>query len=101
MTAFNSSQLPTAITTLEQVAYWAFSTLAFLNQGRVLRVTQSDDAQLQAGVQLAVLPDGIRYAVLTAYIPLNSSYADTGAGKIWLAATEITNSAIPSAYSTN
>jgi hypothetical protein len=102
MTAFAPSNIPSSVTTLEEVAAWAISALAEINPtvtvqtsaGSVERAVQAQTFEFRNQV---TNPERL---VLVAYLPLSSNWRSSG--KYWgNGVAEMSTAALPSGYTTN
>jgi hypothetical protein len=102
MTAFSAANIPSSVTTLEEVAAWAVSALAEINPsvtiqtsaGAVERAVQAQTFEFRTQ---ASNPERL---ILVAYLPLTANWRSSG--KYWgNGVAEISTTSIPAGYTTN
>jgi hypothetical protein len=101
MTAFNKSQMPDAINTLEEVLVWCASILAELTAGQTVAIDRSNTARIidaRPALLEQALTDPERFAVV-AYLPLEPTWRRKKAWNNGI--KEVTTESIPPDYSLN
>lgn len=102
MTAFVPANIPSSVTTIEELVVWSASALAEVNPAVTIQVS-SGELQRAAQVQTFDFKSQVtnpERAVVIAYIPLTASWRSSG--KIWASGVgEISNAALPAGYTTN
>jgi hypothetical protein len=102
MTAFAPANIPSSVTTLEEVAAWAISALAEINPavtiqtsaGSVERAVQAQTFEFR---NQATNPERL---ILVAYLPLSASWRSSG--KYWgNGIVELSTAPLPSGYTSN
>ena len=102
MTAFSPSNIPSNVSTLEELLVWAASALAEVNPNVTIQTTQSTaepvvSAQTFRFENQATNPERF---IVVAYLPLTGNWRS--AGKIWSAGIgEISAAALPAGYTAN
>jgi hypothetical protein len=100
MAAFTTAQIPSAITSLEQLAVWASTHLALTQQASV-KLTTSGEPQPVASVTFgsdAYLQPKVSIVL---YLPYDPTLLMTSTGKGWLAAQAVSSVALPSTWTSN
>lgn len=102
MTAFVPANIPSSVTTLEELAAWSVSALAEINPtasiqtsaGSVERTVQAQTFEFR---NQTTNPERL---ILVAYLPLSASWRSSG--KYWgNGIAEISTTALPAGYTTN
>ena len=101
MTALNiATQIPSQITTLEQLAVWSGLALANINSGvTAIEGAGYTERVSQAGIYY-VQSDNKHRALIRHSIQVSADYLAAGA-KLWTYAHEISNNPIPSNFTSN
>jgi hypothetical protein len=86
----NRNQIPSNITTYEQLALWLGSVVYFLMGSRDIQLYPNEPATKQAQFSLVTGLDGKTYALITQIIPVDWAVFN-GPEKPWIAANEVTS----------
>jgi hypothetical protein len=101
MTAFaKASDLPSAINTLERLLVWAAMALSSALNGATVSVQQGQGGQPQCQVQIATIASGQTVFAITAYIPTSWAAVNSATEKAFMAAQDVTATALPDVYKT-
>ena len=102
MTAFVPANIPSSVTTVEELAAWSMSALAEVNPTAVV---QTSPGAIERAVQVQTFefrnqeskPERL---ILVAYLPLTANWRS--AGKFWgTGIGELSQAALPSGYTVN
>lgn len=86
----NRNQIPSDITTFEQLALWLGSVLYFLMGNRDIQLYPNEPATKQAQFSTVMGADGKTYALITHIIPVDWVVFN-GPAKPWISAVEVTS----------
>jgi hypothetical protein len=86
----NRNQIPSGITTYEQLALWLGSVLYFLMGSRDIQIYPNEPATKQAQFSMVMGQDGKTYALITQIIPVDWAVFN-GPDKPWIAGVEVTS----------
>jgi hypothetical protein len=102
MTAFTPANIPTSVTTLEELAAWSVSALAEINPAESIQtsagaVERAAQAQTFEFANQATNPERL---ILVAYLKLSPAWRSSG--KYWgNGILEFSSAALPAGYTTN
>lgn len=100
MTAATSASIPSGITTLEEIFVWTAMALTQVNP--TLKILESENVNEFAAVtQVFKSGDGSERILVRATIPLDPAYRTDRTVKFWIHAQELSNTALPAAYTSN
>ncbi len=102
MTAFQSSDIPSGIDTLEELALWSVATLYEINKGVTYKESagSSIDSGLAPLVDFSIIEsnDGTQRAIARTSFELNPSWVADNTLPLWNFAEPFSNAIIPAAY---
>lgn len=98
--AITSTSIPSNINTLERLAAWAVSALSVVNPTARTLETPGLDPERVAVVQIIKAEDGTTRLIGRISIPIDPNYP-TNTTKFWQNAQEISNTALPTAFTSN
>lgn len=100
MTAATSASVPSNINSVEEILVWAAMALAQLNP--TLKILEAENvSEFAAVTQVFKAADGTDRILVRCTIPLNSAYRTDNSVKFWKHADDLSNTALPSVYTTN
>ncbi len=99
MTAFTPANLPSNCNTVEKVHVWSSALLRTINPNNTILETELQKEFIASNQQVQ-LPDGTMRNIDRISIELDPLYV-SGDMKLWEAAREISNTAIPVTFTTN
>jgi hypothetical protein len=101
MTTFATSQIPSEINTVEQLALWVNLVLVAVNANKAVVEADNTLPERIAQVNLFQSPnDGLRH-LARINVPMDPAFAADKTKKYWRFATEMTVGTIPTVYTTN
>ena len=102
MTAFAPANIPSSVTTLEELAAWSISALAEINPSATIQtsagsIERTVQAQTFEFRNQATNPERL---ILVAYLPLSANWRSSG--KYWgNGISELSSSPLPAGYTSN
>ncbi|MGB9774559.1 MAG: glucose-6-phosphate dehydrogenase [Bacteroidota bacterium] len=101
MTSLNlANQIPSNINTLERLHIWSGYALAFVNPSLgVLETPERAEKVAQAAIFQAA--DNTYRVLLRACLPVDQSFMNDSSKKMWMFGQEVSNVALPTAFTTN
>ena len=100
MTTFSTANVPTNINTVEKLAAWVGLLLNTMNPTLGVIETDGQTAQKVSQVSFFRAADGSLRLTIRLSLPVREAYA-TSTTKFWEDVQEISNTAIPSGYTSN
>jgi hypothetical protein len=100
MTAFTTANIPSAITTIEQLMVWGASHLS-VSQNATVRLTPTTDPQPVASVVYGSDSTNQPKVSVVLYMPYDPAALLTSTGKGWLSTQAVSTVALPSTWTSN
>lgn len=101
MSAFVPANLPSNVNTVERLLVWAAQALTTAANGATISAVQGNGPTPTVQVQLGTTADNVSRFVITAYVPVSLVDLNNPSQKTWMAAQDVTTTAINSVYTTN
>lgn len=101
MSAFTTSNIPSAITTLEQLSYWAVSFLQGNSGAAARTLTAGENPIPVASINIGTDANGAPIAIMTLVAPIDLTLLNTSSGKAWLSVGAVSTVAAGGTFVSN